>query len=91
MVRVGHNLRKHYKKTTTNVIPFVLPYKDKVERSKNLDKIKELDAMLKKALVSRSVRETVAQTRTWKIYLYGEVSEIVLKPTSKLVIKKEVI
>ena len=39
MVRVGHKLRKHYKKTTTNVISFVLPYKDKVERSKNLDKI----------------------------------------------------
>lgn len=73
MVRVGHKLRKHYKKTTTNVIPFVLPYKDKVERSKNLDKI------LPKI------------TRTWEINLYGEVSEIVLKPTPKLVIKKEVI
>ena len=64
MVRVGHKLRKHYKKTTTNVISFVLPYKDKVER-----KI----------------------TRTWEINLYGEVSEIVLKPTPKLVIKKEVV
>tara|TARA_R110002124_G_scaffold173400_4_gene340984 strand:+ start:1661 stop:1882 length:222 start_codon:yes stop_codon:yes gene_type:complete len=73
MVRVGHKLRKHYKKTTTNVISFVLPYKDKVERSKNLDKI------LPKI------------TRTWEINLYGEVSEIVLKPTPKLVIKKEVV
>tara|TARA_R110002051_G_scaffold61295_1_gene112298 strand:+ start:111 stop:386 length:276 start_codon:yes stop_codon:yes gene_type:complete len=91
MVRIGHNLRKHYKKTTTNVIPFVLPYKDKIDRSKDLDKIKELDVMLKKDLVSHNVRKTIAQTRTWEIKLYGEVSEIVLKPTFKLVIKKEVV